>query len=156
MNPCQHRQDRHSSAVLVDYRQSHASRFHATYVYAQRLSYQPKMYRRLLRGCSAPWSGCRWRWKRPLYSLREQVTNFGMHIDSCPRCGAPGYMVKKYRKLAGRRYGPYLEVQHYASKSPRGTTRVKSCFISLKRLHSSQKTRIFRLLAAEKRRETER
>ena len=69
-----------------------------------------------------------------------------MHIDSCPKCGSPGYLIKTHRRIGGKIYGPYLVVQHYVSKSKEGTTRVRPCFISLKKLHPNEKTRIGRLL----------
>jgi len=86
------------------------------------------------------------RWKRLLHSLKEQMTSFSMHIDSCPRCGAPGYVVRKFVKG----HGPYPIVQHYDHKSEKGTTRVRQCFISLKKLHPSEEDRINKLLAPEK------
>jgi len=55
-------------------------------------------------------------------------------------------MIKTYRKIEAKVYGPYLVVQHYVSKSKKGTTRVRPCFISLKKLHP-EKTRIGTLLA---------
>jgi len=78
-----------------------------------------------------------------------------MHIDHCPKCGRPGYLVRKFRLMHGKRYGPYPTVQHYDSKSAQGTTKVKLCFISLKKLYPSEEARISRLLAQEKAREKE-
>jgi hypothetical protein len=75
------------------------------------------------------------------------LTSVVMHIGSCPKCGSSGYIIKTYRKIRGKVYGPYLVVQHYVSKSEKGTTRVRPCFISLKKLHSNEKARIGRLLA---------
>jgi len=72
-----------------------------------------------------------------------------MHIDNCPKCGRPGYLIKKFVKG----YGPYPIVQDYKCKSEKGTTRVRQCFISLKKLHPSEEDRINKLLAHEKARE---
>lgn len=73
-----------------------------------------------------------------------------MHVDSCPRCGKPGSMVKYYKRVGGHLYGPYLRVQHYTSKSPSGTTRARKCSVSLKKLTPSEGDRILRLLRREK------
>jgi hypothetical protein len=82
-------------------------------------------------------------------SLKAQLSSVIMHIDSCPKCGSPGYMIKTYRKIEAKVYGPYLVVQHYVSKSKKGTTKVRPCFISLKKLHPEEKTRVGTLLARE-------
>ena len=71
-----------------------------------------------------------------------------MHIDHCPKCGRPGYLVKKFVKG----HGPYPIVQHYDRKSEKGTTRVRQCFISLKKLYPQERERIDRMLARERRR----
>jgi hypothetical protein len=47
----------------------------------------------------------------------------------------------------------YPTVQHYDSKSAEGTTKVKLCFISLKKLYPNEEAWIRRLLAQEKTRE---
>ena len=75
-----------------------------------------------------------------------------MHIDHCPKCGASGYLVRTYRHTRRQTYGPYLLVQHYVSKSKKGSTRVRLCFISLKKLHPQERERIDRLLARERKR----
>jgi len=73
-----------------------------------------------------------------------------MHVDKCPRCGAAGYIVRTYRKIHGKTYGPYPVVQHYVSKSKTGATQIRLCFISLKKLHPTEEARISKLLARAK------
>jgi len=72
-----------------------------------------------------------------------------MHVDRCPKCGKPGYLIRTFRRIGGQRYGPYPTVQHYNSKSKRGT-RVNPCYLSLKKLHPADEARIIRLLEREK------
>ena len=64
-----------------------------------------------------------------------------MHVDNCPKCGRPGYLIKTFRRIEGQPYGPYPTVRHYVSK-----TRVKQCYLSLKKLHPADEARIIRLL----------
>ena len=78
------------------------------------------------------------------------AVEYALRIDRCPKCQNRGYIVRKCRRIGGRQYGPYIVVQHYASKSQRGTTRVKQCFISMKKLDMNEKTRIRRLLRLER------
>jgi len=75
-----------------------------------------------------------------------------MHIDRCPKCGSPGWLVRDYREIDGKLYGPYPVVNHYVSKRA-GYSMNRRCFISLKKLAPSEEARISRLLAHEKARE---
>jgi len=74
-----------------------------------------------------------------------------MHIDKCPKCGQPGHLTKKPRRILGRLYGPYLAVEHYAGKTPTGSTRLRQCHISISKLKlaGDEMARIRRLLAKE-------
>jgi len=73
-----------------------------------------------------------------------------MHVDSCPKCHEAGYLVREYRRIRGKRYGPYLVVNHYISKSQSGHTRIRRCYISLKKLAPNEKARICNLLAVSR------
>jgi len=72
-----------------------------------------------------------------------------LHLKSCPKCGAPGWLVRDYREIAGRLYGPYPVVNHYVTKRG-GHSLNRRCFISLKKLHPSEEAHIRNLLAQEK------
>lgn len=79
--------------------------------------------------------------------LKAPDPSLDMHVESCPKCHKAGYLVREYRKGQGKRYGPYLAVNHYVSKSHSGHARIRRCYISLKKLAPNEKTRICKLLA---------
>jgi hypothetical protein len=76
-----------------------------------------------------------------------------MHIDKCPKCGDPGFLVKKYRRCGkpnckcatGSLHGPYWTVQHHPSRFKP----IKDCHISQKLLTGDLEERIKELLAKE-------
>jgi hypothetical protein len=79
--------------------------------------------------------------------LKAPDRSLDMHVESCPKCNKAGYLVREYRRIRGKRYGPYLAVNHYVSKSHSGHTRIRRCYISLKKLAPNEKVRICNLLA---------
>jgi len=85
-----------------------------------------------------------------LARLKAPDRSLDMHVESCPKCNKAGYLVREYRRIRGKRYGPYLAVNHYVSKSQSGHTRIRRCYISLKKLAPNEKTRICNLLAASR------
>ena len=75
-----------------------------------------------------------------------------MHVESCPKCGAPGWLVRDYQEIGGKLYGPYPVVNHYVAKRD-GYSANRRCFISLKKLNPSEGAHISNLLAQEESRE---